>query len=339
MTESLKDAMVLRGRRPSRLPGSGRAAIAVLALMTLAAAALWPWSAAWYDVQEIDSAVRRAPSWKPAGNEEAFLARLSREPVAFRASWITQTLAGARSLLGHDDLGRSLLFRLALGMLVSLVIAAGATATATVIGTAWGAAAGLCGGRVDQILMRIVDVLYGLPYILLVILMKVALTRPLTALLGGRTRYADLVILFLAIGSVAWLTMARVVRGQVLSLKHEGFVQAARAMGAGPWWILRKHLLPPLAGPVIVYATLTVPQAVLQEAFLSFLGIGVQPPLPSLGRLAADGVSAISPFSGYWWLLAFPCATLVALLLALSGLGDGLRRRFDPANRHPSLLG
>lgn len=339
MMESLKDAMLLRGRRQSRLPGSGRAAIAVLALMALAAAALAPWSAAWYDVQEIDSAVRHPPSWKPAGNEEAFLARLSREPVAFRAPWITQALADARSLLGHDDLGRSLLFRLALGMLVSLVIAAGATATAIVIGTAWGAAAGLCGGRVDQILMRIVDVLYGLPYILLVILMKVALTRPLTALLGGRTRYADLVILFLAIGSVAWLTMARVVRGQVLSLKHEGFVQAARAMGAGPWWILRKHLLPPLAGPVIVYATLTVPQAVLQEAFLSFLGIGVQPPLPSLGRLAADGVTAISPFSGYWWLLAFPCATLVALLLALSGLGDGLRRRFDPADRHPSLLG
>ncbi len=337
MKASLKDAT--SERRRSRLSGSGRAAIAGLALMALAAAALSPWSAAWYDVQEIDSAVRHPPSWRPAGDADIFLTKLSGDSVAVRAPRMTQALAGSRSLLGHDDLGRSLLFRLALGMLVSLLIAAGATGTATVIGTAWGAVAGLCGGRVDQILMRIVDVLYGLPYILLVILMKVALTRPLTALLGGRTRYADLVILFLAIGSVAWLTMARVVRGQVLSLKHEGFVQAARAMGAGPWWILRKHLLPPLAGPIVVYATLTVPQAVLQEAFLSFLGIGVQPPLPSLGRLAADGVSAINPFSGYWWLLAFPCATLVALLLALSGIGDGLRRRFDPADRRPLLLG
>ena len=178
-----------------------------------------------------------------------------------------------------------------------------AASMAAVIGVGWGAVAALVGGRVDSVMMRFVDVLYSLPYILSVILLKIALHRPLAAMLGGQSKYADVVVLFVAIGGVSWLTMARVVRGQVLSLREQPFIEAARAAGAGHFYILRRHLLPNLVGPIVVYATLVIPQAVLQEAFLSFLGIGVQQPLPSLGRLAADGVEAVNTFVGFWWLL------------------------------------
>lgn len=178
--------------------------------------------------------------------------------------------------------------------------------------------------------MRVVDVLYGLPYTLLIILMKVGLTGPLTALLGRGHGATDVVILFLAIGSVSWLTMARVIRGQVLSLRAQPFVEAARAAGATPTRIFLRHLLPNLAGTIIVYATLAVPQAVLQEAFLSFLGIGIRQPIPTLGRLAADGVYAVNAFVSYWWLLVYPCGVLFVTLLALNFVGDGLRDAVDP---------
>jgi len=194
---------------------------------------------------------------------------------------------------------------------------------------AWGAAAGMAGGRVDAAMMRIVDILYGLPYILLVILIKIAFEEPLRSLLGD-ARAANVVILFVSIGAVSWLTMARVIRGQVLSLKARPFVEAARALGVGPAGVMVRHLLPNLIGPIIVYATLTVPQAILQESFLSFLGIGIQPPLPSWGNLASDGVTAINNVESFWWLLVFPCGLLSATLLCLNFVGDGLRDAFDP---------
>jgi ABC-type dipeptide/oligopeptide/nickel transport system permease subunit len=172
----------------------------------------------------------------------------------------------------------------------------------------------------------------------MVILLKIALTRPLTAMFAGHVKAAELVILLVAIGGVSWLTMARVIRGQVLSLRSQPFVDAARAAGAGPVHILRRHMLPNLIGPIATYAALVVPQAILQESFLSFLGIGVQQPTPSLGRLAADGVEAVNIFVGYWWLLVFPCGILVVTLLALNFIGDGLRNAFDPKSSAATLV-
>jgi len=223
-----------------------------------------------------------------------------------------------------------LFYRLALGTFISFVIAGGAALFALLVGVSWGAAAGFVGGKVDAAMMRIVDVLFGLPYILMVILMKVALTHPLSALLHGRTKYADLVVMFLAIGSVSWLTMARVIRSQVLTLREAPFIEAARAIGASPVRILVRHVLPNLSSPIVVYVALIIPQAILQEAFLSYLGIGVSAPLPSLGRLAADGVTAVNTFVGFWWLIVFPCGTLVVMLLAFNFIADALRDTLDP---------
>jgi oligopeptide transport system permease protein len=170
--------------------------------------------------------------------------------------------------------------------------------------------------------MRLVDILYGLPYILIVILFQVAFRS---------SRAGSVVVLFVAIGLVSWLTMARVVRGQVLSLRAQPFIEACRASGLTEWRIFTRHLLPNLVGPVIVYATLTIPQAILQESFLSFLGIGIQKPLPSWGSLASDGLlPALNPIDSRWWLLVFPCAMLATTLLSLNFLGDGLRDVFDP---------
>lgn len=230
--------------------------------------------------------------------------------------------------LGTDLLGRPVWARCMLGGLISLAVGLAAAGISVVIGTAWGAAAGLAGGRVDAVMMRLVDILYGLPYILLVILITMAFGPALERFFS--TTAANVMILFLAIGSVSWLTMARVIRGQVLSLKAQPFIEAARAGGAGPPRILWRHMMPNLVGPVLVYATLTVPQAILQESFLSFLGIGIQPPLPSWGNLAAEGLAAINNVKSFWWLIVFPCALLSATLLSLNFIGDGLRDAFDP---------
>ena len=230
---------------------------------------------------------------------------------------------------GYDALGRDLLARCLFGGVISFSVGIGAAMLSVTLGVLWGAISALAGGRVDNAMMRLVDILYGLPYILLVILMKVAFENPLTQLIGDK-QIANVVILFVAIGSVSWLTMARVIRGQVLSLRETAFVEAARAAGAGPVRILVRHLLPNLIGPIVVYATLTVPQAILQESFLSFLGIGVAPPIPTWGSLAADGVAAINTVVSFWWLLLYPCLFLGATLLALNFVGDGLRDAFDP---------
>jgi len=307
--------------------------VSVFVLVTLLAASIvtLPLSRRWYNVQELDVAVRHPPSLRPIVSYEHY----ETDPPLPAAARIAHHTV---SWFGHDDLGRSLFYRILPGFLVSLVIGLAAAVMAVAIGVTWGAAAALAGGRVDFIMMRFVDVLYGLPYILMVILLKVGLTRPLTILLGGHSRGTDLVILLLAIGGVSWLTMSRVIRGQVLSLRGQPFVEAARACGAGALHIFRRHLLPNLVGPIAVYATLVIPQAMLQESFLSFLGIGIQQPTPSLGRLAADGVEAVNTFVGYWWLIVFPCAVLVLTLLALNFIGDALRDAYDPKSKTAGLV-
>lgn len=234
--------------------------------------------------------------------------------------------------MGTDRLGHGILARCLIGGTISLTIGVSAAAISVGLGVAIGLLAGFSGGWVDAVLMRTVDVLFGLPYILLVILLKIALEDPLKKhLFHGASSAANLVVLFLAIGLVSWLEMSRVIRGQVLSLRSLPFIEAAHAAGLSRWRIFTRHLLPNLVGPIIVYATLTVPMAILQESFLSFLGVGVQPPLPTWGSLAADGLMpALNPIVSRWWLLLFPCTLLAVTLLSLNFLGDGLRDLFDP---------
>jgi oligopeptide transport system permease protein len=230
---------------------------------------------------------------------------------------------------GTDILGRSLLGRCLLGGCISLGIGIMAAAISVALGLTFGLLAGYRGGWVDSVLMRTVDILYGLPYILLVILLKVALEPKLQNFM--RPALANLTVLFLAIGLVSWLTMARVVRGQVLSLRSQPFIEAARAAGLTETRIFFHHLLPNLIGPVVVYASLIVPQAMLQESFLSFLGVGVAAPMPSWGSLAAEGLDpALNTVESRWWMLTFPCILLAVTLLCLNFLGDGLRDVFDP---------
>jgi oligopeptide transport system permease protein len=189
-----------------------------------------------------------------------------------------------------------------------------------VLGVTVGLVSGYRGGWTDATLMRLVDILYGLPYILLVILFRVAFANA-----------NSVVVLFLAIGLVSWLTMARVIRGQVLSLRSQPFVEAARAAGLTELRIFTHHLLPNLVGPIIVYTTLIIPAAILQESFLSFLGVGIQAPLPTWGSLASEGLlPALNTVHSDWWLLLFPCTLLAIMLLCLNFLGDGLRDVFDP---------
>ncbi len=311
--------------------------LVVFATVLLIALASLPWTTRWYNVQSLDSAVRAAPMTLPAVAFDAYGKALNH---GVRSDWprLDRFAWRATSWMGHDDLGRSLLCRILPATLLSLIIGGCAAFVAVVVGSTWGATAALMGGRVDAMMMRMVDVLYSLPYILMVILMKVAITRPLTSLLDGHAMLAQLIILVVAIGGVSWLTLARVVRGQVLSLRTQPFVEAARANGAGVFYLLRRHILPNVAGPIVIYATLVIPQAILQESFLSFLGIGVQQPIPSLGRLAADGVESVNAFVGFWWLIAFPCGALVVTLIALNFIGDGVRDAIDPKSSQATLI-
>ncbi len=313
--------------RRNRLAWGGGSFL-VLCLLMISAAT--PFAVSWHNVQNLEHAVRHPPAFTPVDCEADFVEELRQNPLGRRFTWAYSAAYRVSGWMGYDALGRSLLYRCMLGWLVSLGVALAAAGVAVVFGTLWGAVAGLTGGKTDALMMRIVDVLYSLPYVLLVILLKVGLEGPLQNLLGQRAGLANLVVLFIAIGSVSWLTPARVVRGQVLSLCAQPFVEASRAGGAGFWRVLWRHVLPNVVGPVMVCATLVVPQAILQESFLSFLGIGIRAPIPSLGRLAADGVQAVNTFVGFWWMIAFPCAILVTTLMALNFLGDGLRNAFDP---------
>jgi oligopeptide transport system permease protein len=218
--------------------------------------------------------------------------------------------------LGTDPLGRDLYVRTLYGLRLSLLIGVLATAVSVGIGVAWGTIAGYVGGRTDSWMMRAVDVLYALPYLFVVIILATVFDR------------GSVAMLFLAIGAVGWLTMARVVRGQTLSLKRREFIEAARATGVGTPAILLRHIVPNLAGTVAVYATLTIPELITYESFLSFLGLGVQEPRASLGSLINEGARQMLTAP---WMLLVPAAVLVVLLLGFNILGDGLRDALDPA--------
>lgn len=266
--------------------GAAMTGLAVLTLLALAAL-VGPWLLPWREDQ-ID--------W----------AHMAAAPFASEGHW-----------LGTDRLGRDLLVRTLHGLRVSLAIAAAATLVALAIGVAWGALAGYLRGRVDALMMRLVDVLYSLPQVFFVIILTVVFGRGPVALL-------------VAIGAFGWLTMARIVRGQALGLREREFVEAAIVGGAGTLRIVARHVVPNLLGPVIVYATLTVPQVILVESFLSFLGIGIQEPLASLGNLIADGAAEMETAP---WMLVVPAGCLVLLVFAFNFLGDGLRDALDPKDR------
>ena len=231
--------------------------------------------------------------------------------------------------LGTDELGRDMLARMAYGGAISLSLGLMAAAIAVGIGTTWGLVAGYAGGRCDALMMRIVDLIYALPTLLLLMLLSVSLGARLEQSRLASGAWARFIVLTVAIGGVSWLTVARVVRGQVLSLRERPFIEAARALGLPPWRILLVHLLPNLVGPIVVFGSLAVPAAILQESFLSFLGVGIQSPQATWGSLAADGVRLLNPVSFPWWLLVFPCAALFVTLLALNLVGDALRDALD----------
>ncbi|KKB77185.1 peptide ABC transporter permease [Devosia soli] len=219
--------------------------------------------------------------------------------------------------LGTDQNGRDMLARVLQGTQMSLIVAAVATVVSVSIGVIYGAVSGYFGGRVDSLMMRFVDVMYALPYILFVIILVVMFGR-------------NPVLLFVGIGAIEWLTMARIVRGQTLSIKEKEFIEAARASGAKPFTIIMRHIVPNLTGPVVIYATLTIPEIIIAESFLSYLGLGVQEPQTSLGTLISAGapVAEVLP-----WMLLGPAAVLVTLLLCLTYIGDGLRDALDPKDR------
>ena len=221
---------------------------------------------------------------------------------------------------GTDKLGRDVFIRIMWGSRISLMVGLIATLVSVFIGVSYGAIAGYFGGRIDNLMMRIVDIIYTLPFIFVVILLMVVFER-------------NIYCLFIALGLTQWLTMARIVRGQTLSLKEKEFVEAARCNGSSHFQIIFAHLIPNLLGPVIVYATLTIPQVMLQEAFLSFIGLGIQAPDASWGSLASDGLSEVNPVNVYWWLVIFPGLALTITLFSLNFLGDGLRDALDPQSK------
>lgn len=284
--------------------------------------------------QTLEEAERGTSLWRAAWqrlgkNKMALISAIILVLIAFASfigpffltqSYETQNLQlgavspGARHWLGTDTLGRDLFVRILYGGRVSMSVGFCATAVALIIGVFYGAISGFLGGKIDMLLMRIVDIIFALPFTVFVILLMVFFGR-------------KFVLLFVTIGAVQWLTMARIVRGQVLSLRRQEFIEAAEALGLSKPRIILRHMIPNALGPIIVYATLTVPAVMLLEAFLSFLGLGVQPPMSSWGVLIKEGAEVMEEFP---WLLVFPGVVLAITLFSLNFLGDGLRDALDP---------
>ncbi len=254
------------------------------------------------------------------------------------ARLLTSLAPSLQHPMGTDDLGRDLFARVLQGGRISLMVGVISTLVSLIVGVSYGSIAGFLGGRIDNVMMRIVDIFYAIPYILIVIvLLEVfkgdntpSFITALSEMFGGSGPLNQIFLLFFALGLVSWLTMARVVRGQVLSLKNQEFVLAAKATGVSSFGIIFRHLVPNTLGPVIVYATLTIPSVMLTEAFLSYLGMGVQAPYASWGSLAADGIKNIAIFP---WQLIFPGVTMALTLFSLNFMGDGLRDALDPQTR------
>jgi ABC-type dipeptide/oligopeptide/nickel transport system permease subunit len=331
--QAARSAQVRTGAR--RGLGIGWFGLAILGVLVVACFGSLPWT----------FALVSEPGQPPARRYDAGNIELSLLPPVWLESTpaIEARIESVREaggyvpgrLLGTDRQGRDVFARCLAGGAISLLVGLSAAALAVLIGTTYGSVSGYAGGRTDAVLMRLVDILYGLPSILLVVLLAVAVSGRLEASRDAMPAWVrqaiELVTLLVAIGGVSWLTMARVIRGQVLSLKAQPFLESARAIGMTPYRQFTVHLLPNLIGPIAVYATLAVPAAILSESFLSFLGIGIRDPLPSWGNLAADGLSELNSVASRWWLLVAPCLLIAVSLLSLNFLGDSLRERFDPA--------
>ena len=270
------------------------AGIAILGLMTLMAIFAPFLSSYRYDEVNYDL-VNCAPSWWP----------------------LAANCAAPGHIFGTDAVGRDLFVRVLYGARMSLAVGLVATLVSLLIGVFYGATAGYLGGRTDALMMRVVDILYSLPFIFFVIILMVVFDR-------------NLILLFVAVGAVEWLTMARIVRGQTLSIKQKEFVEAARASGVSGFGIIRRHIIPNTVGPVVVYVTLTVPAVILTESFLSFLGLGVQEPLTSWGTLISDGADQMETAP---WMLLFPALFMAVTLFCFNFVGDGLRDAMDPKDR------
>jgi oligopeptide transport system permease protein len=256
------------------------------------------------------------------------LGRFSRWLVRMRYRLFGEWSLGP--IAGRDEFGRDVLSRVFWGARISIIVGIVATLVSLLIGVTYGALAGYIGGWVDDIMMRFVDILYSIPFIFIVIFIITILSEDQVKERLEYWAIDRITIFYLVVGAVYWLTMARVVRGQVISLRNEPFVEGARAVGASQSRIIVRHILPNLLSIVIVYLTLTIPRVMLFEAFLSFLGLGVEPPNVSWGLLANEGIKVITPVRIYWWLIVFPSAALGITLYALNFLGDGLRDALDP---------